>query len=328
MRLKSFSAPTMTKAMMLVRAELGKDAIIVSNHVAADGSGVEVIAAIEPPAEVIVQPQVHDEHWGPDDLDVLQEVLDYHRAPARLIEKLYSAASVLETNDPLLALAGALDAGFNFAPLSATHARPIMMVGPPGAGKTVTVAKLAARAIMSGHPAALITADTVRTGAVEQFASYARLLRMKSWNAADPQTLKGALAAANGTPLRLIDTMGANPFDADDMARLGDLASAAEAEPVLVLPAGMDPSEAAETAQAFLPLGITRLVTTRVDTSRRLGGLLAAAEAARLQLSDAGTGPHIGNGLRPLTPVALARVLTAAPSDRVSTLSPSQSPCN
>lgn len=328
MRLKSFSAPTIAKAMMLVRAELGKDAIIVSNHVAADGSGVEIIAAIEPSAEVIVQPQVHDEHWGPDDLDVLQEVLDYHRAPARLIEKLYSAASVLETNDPLLALAGALDAGFNFAPLSATHTQPIMLVGPPGAGKTVTVAKLAARAIMSGRAAALITADTVRTGAPEQFAGYARLLRMKSWNAADPQALKAALAEANGTPFKLIDTMGANPFDADELARLGELADAAEAEPVLVLPAGMDPSEAAETAEAFLSLGITRLVTTRVDTARRLGGLLAAAEAARLQLSDAGTSPHIGNGLHPLTPIALARVLTAAPTDRIPTLSPGQSPCN
>jgi flagellar biosynthesis protein FlhF len=313
----------MAKAMMLVRAELGKDAIIVSNHVAADGSGVEVIAAVEPPAEVVVQPQVHDEHWGPDDLDVLQEVLDYHRAPARLIEKLYSAASVLETNDPLLALAGALDAGFNFAPMGATHTKPIMLVGPPGAGKTVTVAKLAARAIMAGHPAALITADTVRTGATEQFAGYAKLLRMKSWNAADPEALKAALVAANGTPLKLIDTMGANPFDADDLKRLNDLADAADAEPVLVLPAGMDPSEAAETADAFLSLGVARLITTRVDTARRLGGVLAAAEAARLHLSDAGTGPHIGNGLRPLTPIALARVLTAAPAQRLSTLFPS-----
>ena len=92
---------------------------------------------------------------------------------------------------------------------------------------------------------------------------------------------------------------------------------------MLVLPAGMDPSEAAETAEAFLPLGIERLITSRVDTARRLGGLLAAGEAARLRLSDAGTGPHVGNGLQPLTPIALARALAAAPADRVSTLSPS-----
>lgn len=324
MRLKNFQAPTMARAMALVRAELGEDAVIVSNHVAADGRGVEVIAAIEPRAHAEIENMVGEEAWSGDDLDVLQEVLDYHRAPARLIEKLYSAARVLETDDPLTALAGALDAGFGFAPLPKTQSpRPIMLVGPPGAGKTATLAKLAARAIMGGRPAALITTDTVHTGAIEQFASYAGLLRMKSWNAGDATSLRAALAAAKDMSLKLVDTTGANPFDATDLARLSDFAGASEAEPVLVLPAGMDPSEAAETAEAFLPIGIQRLVTTRIDTARRLGGLLAAGEAAHLQLSEAGTGPQIADGLRPLDPLALARVLAAAPADRVSTLSAS-----
>ena len=324
MRLKNFSAPTMAKAIALVRAELGEDAVIVSNHVAANGRGVEVIAAIEPRAQHEVESFVGEEAWAGDELDVLQEVLDYHRAPARLIEKLYSAARVLEADNPLAALAGALDAGFGFAPLLTNQApRPIMLVGPPGAGKTATLAKLAARAIMGGQPSALITTDTVHTGAAEQFASYASLLRMKSWTAGDAPTLRAALTAAKDVPLKLIDTTGANPFDATDLARLSDFAGASDAEPVLVLPAGMDPSEAAETAEAFLPIGIKRLVTTRIDTARRLGGLLAAGEAAHLQLSEAGTGPQIADGLRPLDPLALARVLAAAPADRVSTLSAS-----
>jgi flagellar biosynthesis protein FlhF len=324
MRLKSFSAPTMAKAIALVRAELGEDAVIVSNHIALDGRGVEVIAAVEPRTNVEVEPAISEETWAGDELDALQEVLDYHRAPARLIEKLYSAARVLDAVNPLMALAGALDAGFAFNPLPTTQApRPIMLVGPPGAGKTATLAKLAARAIMGGQPAALITTDTVHTGATEQFASYAGLLRMKSWKANDAAALRGALAAADGFPLKLVDTTGANPFDAGDLARLSDFAGASDAEPVLVLPAGMDPSEAAETAEAFLPLGIKRLVTTRIDTARRLGGLLAAGEAAHLHLSDAGTGPQIAGGLRSLDPVALARVLAAAPADRVSTLSAS-----
>lgn len=324
MRLKNFSAPTMAKAMAMVRAELGDDAVIVSNHVATDGRGVEVIAAIEPRAHAEVSNLASEEAWAGDELDVLQEVLDYHRAPARLIEKLYSAARVLETDDPLTALAGALDAGFGFAPLPTTQSpRPIMLVGPPGAGKTATLAKLAARAIMGGQPAALITTDTVHTGAKEQFASYAGLLRMKSWTAGDAASLGAALTAARDAPLKLVDTTGANPFDASDLARLIEFAGIADAEPVLVLPAGMDPSEAAETAEAFLPIGIKRLVTTRIDTARRLGGLLAAGEAAHLQLSEAGTGPQIADGLCPLHPMALARALAAAPADRVSTLSAS-----
>ena len=324
MRLKSFSAPTMARAIALVRAELGQDAVIVSNHAAADGSGVEVIAAVEPAAPLPVEPLAVLAESLDDELDVMQEVLDYHRAPARLIEKLYNAARVLETDSPLLALTGALSAGFQFAPLPTTQAaQPFILVGPPGAGKTATLAKLAARAIMSGHPAALISTDTVHTGAAEQFAGYAGLLRMKSWVAGDASALRAALAEARGAALMLVDTTGANPFDAGDMARLTDLIGAADAEPVLVLPAGMDPDEAAETAEAFKPLGIRRLITTRLDTARRLGGLLAASDAAQLQLCEAGTGPQIAGGLYPLNPAALARALTAAPADRALTLSAS-----
>lgn len=324
MRLKSFSAPTVAKAMAMVRAELGKDAIIVSNRSGPDG-GIEIVAAVEPEPMVDAEPIVLDDAWSGDDLDVLQEVLDYHRAPVHLIEKLYSAARVLETNDPLLALAGALDAGFTFAPLVASASpRPLMLVGPPGAGKTATIAKLAARSLVAGRSVAMITTDTVHTGAAEQFAGYAALLRSKFWCVAGSETLRGALDAANGAQIKLIDTTGASPFDPNDLARLMDLTTSSDAEPVLVLPAGMDPLEAAETAEAFLPLGVERLVTTRVDTARRLGGLLAAGEAAKLKLSDAGTGPHIGSGLNPLNPIALARVLASTPADRISTLSTSE----
>jgi flagellar biosynthesis protein FlhF len=315
----------MARAIAQVRAELGEDAIIVSNHAATDGRGVEVIAAIEPGTNATVETLTSAETWSGDELDILQEVLDYHRVPPRLIEKLYSAARVLESDSPLMALAGALDAGFQFSALPTTQAqRPFMLVGPPGAGKTATLAKLAARAIMVGQPAGLITTDTVHTGATEQFASYAKLLRMKFWTAGDAPSLQSALAATQGMPLTLVDTTGANPFEASDLTRLTDLIGAAGAEPILVLPAGMDPAEAAETAEAFQPLGIKRMVTTRLDTARRLGGLLAASDAAQMQLSEAGCGPQIAGGLHPLDAAALARALTAAPAERVSTLSASR----
>lgn len=324
MRLKSFSASTITLAMSQVRAELGEDAIIVSNHATPDGRGVELIAALEPTRADEAPALFADEESHADELDVMQEVLDYHRAPVRLIEKLYAAARALETDHPLAALAGALAAEFRFSPLPTTQiARPFMLVGPPGAGKTSTLAKLAARTIMVGQPVALITTDTQHTGATEQFASYAALLRMKSWAAGNAATLSATLVSVQGMPLTLIDTAGTNPFDHHDLARLNELICVADAEPVLVMPAGLDPSEAAETAEAFLPLGIQRLVTTRLDTARRLGGLLATGAISPLCLSDAGTGPQIGGGIHPLDPMALARALSVAPADRIATLSAS-----
>jgi flagellar biosynthesis protein FlhF len=244
---------------------------------------------------------------------------------ASLIDRLYGAARVLETDDAVLALAGALDAAFSFAPLGpgfggGRDPRPVILIGPPGAGKTVTAAKLAAQARLARRATAMITTDTLRTGAVEQFAGYAALLGVSPRVADGPGALKESVAAAHGVALKLIDTTGANPFDAADMARLRDFIAAADAEPVLVLPAGMDADEAADTALAFAGLGATRLVATRLDTARRLGGLLTAADAANLRLCDVGTGPHLADGLCPLNPLALARVLAAAPGDRVATL--------
>ena len=317
MRLKTFTAENMAAAMKLVRAELGADAIIVSSFETA-GGGVELVAAVERSAtpDFDIAPLSAE----PDDaIDALQDILDYHRLPAALLESLASAASTLETDDTLLALAGALDATFVFAPLG-HEARSLLLIGPPGAGKTVTAAKLAARARLAKRSVALITTDTLRTGAVEQFAGYAALLGIDPQVADTAEELQDAISAAVGAALILIDSTGVNPFDADDMARLGEFIAASGAEPLLVLPAGMDADEAADMARAFAALGATRLLTTRLDTARRLGSLLTAAEAANLRLCDVGIGPHLADGLSPLNPLALARLLAAAPADRVASL--------
>jgi flagellar biosynthesis protein FlhF len=83
---------------------------------------------------------------------------------------------------------------------------------------------------------------------------------------------------------------------------------AARGAPVLVLPAGLDAEESAETARAFHLLGCRHLLPTRLDAARRLGGVLAAA-AADLALTEAGIGQEVADGLAPITPAWLAQRL-------------------
>jgi flagellar biosynthesis protein FlhF len=90
------------------------------------------------------------------------------------------------------------------------------------------------------------------------------------------------------------------------------LAATAAAAMVLVLPAGLDPAEAADQARAFAALGARLLVATRLDMARRLGGILAAAEAG-LALTEAGIGPGAADGLLPITPAWLAARLMTGP---------------
>ncbi|SHK25368.1 SRP54-type protein, GTPase domain [Roseomonas rosea] len=108
----------------------------------------------------------------------------------------------------------------------------------------------------------------------------------------------------------LLDTAGCDPFDPGQAEQLLALLRVTEAVPLLVLPAGLDSEEAAETARAFAALGARHLLPTRLDAARRLGGVLAAALAGPLALTEAGTGPGAADGLTPITPAWLAERLT------------------
>ncbi len=311
MRLKTFSAPTMATAMDLVRKEMGDDAIIVSTQPGMDGRGARVTAALEEPH--FDEPAVRE--WPGDGLtaesvgDEIQHALAYHGVPVSLADRLSRTARAFEADGSVMALAGALDAMFSFAPLARkAAARPLMLVGPPGVGKTIAIAKLATNARRTARPVAVITTDTRRAGGVEQLQAFTRILGIELITADSAAALVDAVAAARGAPV-LIDTAGTNPFSDVEMESLNELVQAVQAEPVVVLPAGMDPMEAAETACRFNILGPHRLLATRLDLSRRLGGVLAAAEVSALAFSEVSISPHVADGLTPINPVSLARLL-------------------
>ena len=77
-----------------------------------------------------------------------------------------------------------------------------------------------------------------------------------------------------------------------------------------MLPAGLDPAESADLAVAFAECGALSLIVTRLDIARRLGGVIAAAAASRLPLTEAGIGPGAADGMIPLTAALLAERLT------------------
>ncbi|WP_119677781.1 flagellar biosynthesis protein FlhF [Indioceanicola profundi] len=317
MRLKSFHAPTMAEAMRLVREVLGDDAIIVATR-EEDGVGVRVTAAVEEedgnlpapsPAPVLrfgapLEPQ------GPDVLDRVSEVLLHHGAPAAVNQQIMDAVSDLDVRDPLAALAAGLDQVFGFQPLpDGRYPRALMLVGPPGSGKTLTIAKLCTRAFRNGRPVGVVSTDTVRAGGIDQLSAYTRLLKLRLITAEDPVALADALEVQKGAEQVLVDSAGRNPYDEADMRELRDFLVAADIEPVLVLPAGLDAQEAGEMARAFRQVGVRRLLPTRLDMARRLGSLLAAAYEAEMSFADASATPKVIDGLGALTPTTLARFM-------------------
>ena len=297
MRLKLYRAATVVAAMAQVRGELGPDALILSTR--RTGSGVEVTAALERaerPSADLVLPAVPD----PGQCGVRAGALRWHGVPDEL-------AAGLGQRD----LAAALAVRLRFSALGLGPGdRPLLLAGPPGAGKTLTAARLATRLVLSGQTPLVISADGERAGAAEQLAAFTRLLGLTLLVATDGLTLSRALARRPvGAPV-LIDTGGIDPFSPAGQAAVAGLAGAAGACTALVLPAGIDAHESGDTAAAFAAAGATVLVATRLDLARRIGGVLTAA-AAGLALTEAGIGPGAADGLVPLTPELLAGRLSA-----------------
>ncbi len=318
MRLRSFTANSLPEAMGRIRDVLGPDAVILSSQPAENGRGVRVTAALEDsPLESLTHDHAAGDATGAAtgavSVDEISEALTYHRVPPALYDRLIGAAATLAARDDAQALGGALDGEFTFAALPDFPApRPIMLAGPPGAGKTATAAKLCARIRVAGGRTSLITMDTVKSGGLAQVTTFAQALGAELLQAPDLDALADAAAACQGDPFVVVDTVGANPFDAEDLDRLGLAAGAAAADLVAVLPAGGDPAASAEAAAAFTKLGARHLIVTKIDTARRFGGVLSAAQAGRLALMAASASPNISDPLLPLNPDSLAHLLLPA----------------
>lgn len=309
MRLRSFTAETMTEAMRQVRELLGDDAVIVSTHGVDGGKGVRVTAAIErDDSETVLAGNV-GQHMPSEPARAIGEALGYHGTPQRIVERLTDAVQGSD-DEPLPALSHALESSFPFTPLpDCGGGPPLALVGPPGAGKTISIAKLAARAILGGSQVRVITTDGFRAGGTEQLATLTEVLGTDLHTATSPNELRQVVKPGDPGECVLVDTAGINPFSKDDVTYLAELTNSVGAEPVLTLAAGGDAADALEIGEVFSAIGATRLLVTRLDTARRLGAILAAVDGGGLGFSDVSINPHVSRGLRPLDPQALARLL-------------------
>lgn len=337
MRLKSFYAKTMTEAMQMVRDTLGEDAIIVATREEQGGKAVRVTAAVDPaeydsrtdhkqkePAFEVARAAIRKEvatdgDWLQYDEEednesaVTEEITDamlHHNVPEDVMDHILSCATVIGLEQPSVALIAAIEHLFHFVPLPQKIAKkPIMLVGPPGAGKTLAVAKLATRAAMNNVNVAVITTDTVRAGGVEQLKAFTDLLGVELLTVETPENLSKAIEKLRNFDQIIIDTPGVNPFETEDIRMLTQFIKTAKTHIVMVLPAGIDATESGEMARAFSAMGAQMLLPTRIDMARRIGGLLAAAHHGSLGFTEGCNSSKVSSGIFSLNPKILARII-------------------
>src|SRR5712691_8281980 len=210
------------------------------------------------------------------------------------------------------ALLGVTFAGGEFQK-AGRRARRIAFVGPTGAGKTTTLAKLAAKTQLEhGRRVGLITIDTYRIGAVPQLAAYADILAVPLEVAHTPEDLSHALARLGDRDVVFIDTVGRSPLGDGVDGLVPFLATAAADEVHLVLSATTRPHDSLRAARGFARLAPNRLVMTKVDETDDHTGVAAIARGIGLPLTWLGVGQEVPDDIEEATPERLGTLLATS----------------
>ncbi|RDI97744.1 flagellar biosynthesis protein FlhF [Dyella solisilvae] len=162
----------------------------------------------------------------------------------------------------------------------------VALVGPTGVGKTTTLAKLAARAVMrhGASQVALVSTDHYRIGAAAQLEHYGRLLGVRVYPAYDADSLRQVLTLLRGCHTVLVDTAGLagnDPRLAEQLKVLGD---GGDLRACLVLAANAHASSLDEAVRAYLPVRPHACILTKLDEAPNLGGALSVLIRHRLAL--------------------------------------------
>jgi flagellar biosynthesis protein FlhF len=172
--------------------------------------------------------------------------------------------------------------------LSTVNPGIFALVGPTGAGKTTTIAKLAARWTMrhGSQDLALVSTDSYRIGAREQLMTYARILGASVHSANSGQELTRVLEGLKSKKLVLIDTAGMGPRDVRLSEQLAALAQGAVgAQFLLALPAQGEGLALEEIIRAFAQVKPTACIITKLDEAASLGAVISTTLRHKLKIA-------------------------------------------
>ena len=158
----------------------------------------------------------------------------------------------------------------------ACEKRCLLFLGPPGAGKTTTIAKAAATLVAAGKRVMLVSLEKDRLGGDSQLEHLAGLLSLPLVSVEKAQRVNAALRGAGRVDCILADAPSIHPWRVMDVDESLSLAERLSAAPVMVVPAGLEARETADSLATIRGCGVEHAIVTKCDVTRRLGTLLNA----------------------------------------------------
>jgi|HubBroStandDraft_1064217.scaffolds.fasta_scaffold18149_3 flagellar biosynthesis protein FlhF len=186
---------------------------------------------------------------------------------------------------------------------AANGPRVVALAGPPGAGKTTMLAKLAVTCGLAARRSlALVSMDDFRVAGADQLRSYAAILGAGFQALDSVGALAHALDEYRGKRLVLIDTPGYGPRDMDrasDLARF--LSTRPDIATHLVLTASMKSADLTHVVERFEIFRPSSLLFTRLDETACFGTAFSASVRHAKPISFLSTGQEIPDDLAPAT---------------------------
>ena len=194
---------------------------------------------------------------------------------------------------------------------SAERKRICAFVGPTGAGKTTTLAKIAARSALEEKlKVGLITTDTYRIAAVEQLKTYARIMEIPIEVVSDKTAFRRALAKLSDRDLILVDTPGKSSVEPGYIEKLRDLFQIENpVETNLLLPLTSSQDNLAENLARFKPIGYQSIIFTKLDESRHFGMIYNVIDQERKPVSYVTNGQNVPQDIEKIDAGRLAKII-------------------
>jgi flagellar biosynthesis protein FlhF len=202
-------------------------------------------------------------------------------------------------------------------PVDGNKQRVIALIGPTGAGKTTTIAKLAARyCLYEGKKAVFISADTYRIAAVEQLKTYAEIIGAPIEIIFNNQDAREAIEAHQDKDVIFIDTAGRSPLNEGQMSELAGLMNVCSPDEVhLVLSVTTKLSDQMNAINRFSVVPVNRIIFTKLDESRTHGTMLNIANRIKVPISYLTVGQSVPEDIKIAEPQKLASLILGVPLD-------------
>jgi flagellar biosynthesis protein FlhF len=185
--------------------------------------------------------------------------------------------------------------------------RILGLVGPTGGGKTTTLAKLSSIIRQEKRQnAVILTLDTLRFGATEQWKRYARLMDIQVEEIVSPTDLSRSMERWGELDWIGIDTPGGMTPESEPGRRYGSiLAQCPWTETVLVLPATQQESAGREQMKRSRALGARKALFSKLDETSHYGGIVNLTIDGDWKIDSFATGPRVPEDWEPSSPRAL-----------------------